>query len=283
MSTQFQSKGKLPMPPMPPMPKSSFLDPQIPILLQKVSVGLRSTMNEARLGLDNTEVTLYVDPINGPHLKPFKLEGHPEEVKYYTYPTKIHFFLPRESLLQYHSDLSRVENAACLPGLKPNWMTNIRQEKQWAQRDRVTKDKFTNSLAAEAENQNVVIFHDPGVLRVLAAPWSYLFSYKVDRFISGGRAAGQQDDMDDAADCLDQYFKTNSGFGFSITTETIKDWIYVYHSQLFDPSFAALHKTHYEKGLIPTSVLHRINEAFLLRHPYTVTPPIEIRQKETWI
>ncbi|KAL4936908.1 hypothetical protein BDV06DRAFT_83140 [Aspergillus oleicola] len=82
-------------------------------------------------------------------------------------------------------------------------------------------------LTNEAVEQNVVIFHKPG-LRILAAPWNYSFSGKVQRLLTGGQQVRPYD-LSDAVHYLHQIVTRNNGQ--PVPVATVQAWAQRFHHQ----------------------------------------------------
>lgn len=73
-----------------------------------------------------------------------------------------------------------------------------------------------NRLTEAAKRQNVKIFDVPG-MTIYAAPWSYAFSAKVNRLLTGGDQ-GRSYDMDDAVTHVHEYVRAHGNQQISVAT-----------------------------------------------------------------
>ena len=80
-------------------------------------------------------------------------------------------------------------------------------------------------LTNEANQQNVVVFDSPG-LKVLAAPWYYAFSGKIQRLLSGGNQVRSYD-LADAVHYLDRIIRQQEGQPVSVGM--IEGWAGRFH------------------------------------------------------
>lgn len=85
-------------------------------------------------------------------------------------------------------------------------------------------------LTAGARRQNVKVFDGPG-LTILAAPWEYAFSAKINRILTGG-VQRRPYDLADAATYIHEYIRSHGNA--SIPVATARGWAKHYHHETND-------------------------------------------------